>query len=129
MRIRHALLLAASLAALACGIASAGEKSVSARELTGLRASASSPLVLDVRTPEEFAAGHVPGAVNIPHTEVAARLAEIEPESARGVVVYCERGGRAAQAAEALGDAGLSDVRLLEGHMQGWREAGLPVER
>jgi len=129
VRIRHALLLAASLAALAGGVAWAGEKSVSARELTELRASASPPLVLDVRTPEEFAAGHVPGAVNIPHTEVAARLAEIEPESARGVVVYCERGPRAEKSARALGEAGVRDVRLLDGNMQGWREAGLPVER
>jgi len=71
----------------------------------------------------------VPGAVNIPHTELTARLGDIEAARESGVVVYCESGRRAAAAADVLRDAGFEDVRHLEGDMSGWRAAGLPVER
>ena len=52
------------------------------------------PLLLDVRTPEEFAQGHLPGAVLIPHDQLASRLAEIEGKP--WVLVYCRSGARAA---------------------------------
>ena len=114
-----ALLLAA---ALAC-TGGAGEPEISPQDLL---AHSDAPLVLDVRSAEEFAGGHVPGALNVSHEQVAARIGELEP--AREVVVYCERGGRAAQAAEVLSGAGFQ-VRHLTGDMSGWREQGLPVER
>ena len=85
--------------------------------------------ILDVRTQEEYASGHVPGALHIPHDEVATRLEEVGADRDRTLVVYCERGGRAMQAEEALRAAGYTDVRHLEGDMRGWREAGLPVVR
>jgi len=53
-------------------------------------------LILDVRTPEEYAAGHVEGALLIPHDQVAARLAELEPYREGEVVLYCRTGRRAA---------------------------------
>jgi phage shock protein E len=56
-------------------------------------------VLLDVRTPAEFAGGHVRGAVNIPLSELDARVAEIEAER---VVVYCQSGGRSGRAAESL---------------------------
>jgi rhodanese-related sulfurtransferase len=82
--------------------------------------------VLDVRSAEEFAGGHVPGAVNMSQEQVAARIGELDP--ARGVVVYCERGPRAAKAADLLRDAGFA-VQHLTGDMSAWREQGLPIER
>lgn len=85
------------------------------------------PLVLDVRTPGEYARGHVPGARNIPHTEVVDRLGELALERERPVVVYCERGGRAALAEAALRQAGFR-VQHLAGDMAAWRAAGRPVE-
>ena len=57
----------------------------------------SSPVILDVRTPEEYAAGHVPGAINIPHDQVRARLAEIDSAKDQPIVVYCRSGRRAAR--------------------------------
>ncbi|MBW2448191.1 MAG: rhodanese-like domain-containing protein [Deltaproteobacteria bacterium] len=87
------------------------------------------PLVLDVRTPDEFAAGHVPGATNIPFDEIATHLAEVEPYRDRGVVVYCERGRRAGAAERELRAAGFGDVRQIEGHMSAWRASNLPVEK
>ena len=86
-------------------------------------------LVLDVRTPEEYSGGHVPGAINVPHTEVAERLEELGGDRDRTVVVYCERGGRASQAEAALLAGGFTDVRHLEGDMSDWRAKGRPLER
>jgi rhodanese-related sulfurtransferase len=100
---------------------------MSAEELVGRLASGDAPLVLDVRTPEEFAAGRVPGAVNIPHTELAARLGELDVASGAEVVVYCESGRRAADAEATLRGAGFT-VRHLEGDMRAWRADERPCE-
>ncbi len=87
------------------------------------------PLILDVRRPSEYAEGHVPGAVNIPRGDLEDRLAELGPDRDREIVVYCKSGMRAAMAERELVDAGFTNVLDLDGHMQGWEEAGLPVER
>ena len=83
-------------------------------------------LMLDVRPEAEYAAGHIPGAVNVPHDQLAARLAEL-PERA-DIVAYCR--GRycvfAPDAVRLLRARGLS-ARPLEGGLPDWRLAGLPV--
>jgi rhodanese-related sulfurtransferase len=84
------------------------------------------PFVLDVRTPEEYVAGHVPGAVNIPYDQVGARLAEVPKD--RTVVLYCRSGKRAGMAAQALAQNGYTKLQHLEGDMPGWIETGRPVE-
>ena len=86
------------------------------------------PLIVDVRRADEFAAGHIPDAVNIPHTEIAARLAELRAHQHREVVVYCEGGRRAAIARRILERAGFTQVRHLQGDMQSWRKHALPLE-
>ena len=86
-------------------------------------------VVLDVRTPEEYAAGHVPGAVNIPHDQVEARLAELAAARDRDVIVYCRSGKRAALALEVLKQSGFARLGHLEGDMQAWSESGRPVEK
>jgi rhodanese-related sulfurtransferase len=86
----------------------------------------SSLLLLDVRTPDEFSAGHIPGAVNIPYDQVAAHLAEI-PKGDE-VVLYCHSGRRAGLAAEVLAANGYTRLAHLEGDMQGWQAAHRPVE-
>lgn len=65
--------------------------------------------VIDVRTPEEFADGAYPGAVNIPLSTLAARLGEIGPKDG-AVVLYCASGARSAQAARVLSQAGFANV-------------------
>lgn len=64
--------------------------------------------IVDVRTPEEFAGGAYPGAVNIPLQALGSRLGEIPRD--KPVVVYCRSGGRSSQAATLLGQAGYGDV-------------------
>ena len=100
---------------------------ISAEDLLGRIASAAPPVILDVRTPGEYDGGHVPGAINIPHDEVPARLAELGAPGAGDVVVYCESGRRAGMAADSLREAGFS-VLHLAGDMSEWRDAERPVE-
>ncbi len=69
--------------------------------------------VVDVRTPEEFASGHVPGAVNVPYDEIAGRLSEVGPKDAP-VIVYCRSGRRSGIAAEELKKAGYTKVFDLQ---------------
>ena len=85
-------------------------------------------LILDVRTTNEYAAGHVPSAVNVPHDQVAARLTELGDDLTRPVVVYCESGRRAGRAESVLLEAGFTDVRHLEGDMKAWRASGRVTE-
>lgn len=114
-------LLALSLLALACAAGSSEDATISPDALAERISGATAPLVLDVRTSNEFASGHVPGAVNVPHTELSSRLAELGDARDREVVVYCERGGRAALAEQLLREAGFRSVLHLEGDMSAWR--------
>ena len=68
-------------------------------------------VVLDVRTPAEFAAGHVPGARNISHELLASRLAELAPLRDKQVVLYCRSGRRTLLAADVLHAAGFTRLR------------------
>ena len=74
--------------------------------------------LVDVRTPGEFAAGHLPGAVNIPVQELDARLAELHPKDG-AIVLYCRSGRRSSSAARTLQSAGFMDVHDL-GAMSSW---------
>ena len=81
-------------------------------------------LLIDVRTPEEFAGGHIEGAVNIPVDALASRLSEIP--AGQPVVVYCRSGSRSATASRILADAGYTSIYDLGG-LQGWIAEGFPV--
>lgn len=87
------------------------------------------PMILDVRTLEEFNEGHVPGAIHIPYDELAERLAEIESAREKRVVVYCRSGRRAGIAEELLQKEGFGGIMHLEGDMLAWIAAGLPLEK
>ena len=86
-------------------------------------------IILDVRTPEEFAEGHVPGAVNIPHDQLADRIGELANAKDKDIVLYCRGGKRAALAAETLSSHGFEKLLHLEGDMQKWTEAKRPIEK
>ena len=86
------------------------------------------PAILDVRTSSEFAAGHVPGAVNVPFTEIGARRSEIPAGPDDELIVYCGHGPRAWIAGGRLGRRGYRRLVYLRGHWAAWRRAGLPVE-
>ena len=123
-------MLSASLLLGACGrrVGDVDGTPVSAGELADRVARGSAPVVLDVRTREEHARGHVPGAVNIPHDELATRLAELPAKKSDEIVVYCQSGRRAQLAEQVLRHNGYTNVRDLDGHWQGWRASELPAE-
>ncbi|QOY94756.1 rhodanese-like domain-containing protein [Massilia sp. UMI-21] len=86
-------------------------------------------LVLDVRTAEEFAAGHVRDAKNIPLADLANRVGELEKSKNRSVIVVCQNGPRADKAVRLLAAAGFEDAHALEGGQAAWIAAGLPVTK
>lgn len=84
-------------------------------------------LILDVRTPAEFAEGHVPGARNQDH-ETVGSIAE-ELKEYKTVYVHCKMGGRAQKAAETLEAAGLTNIVCVsQGGMHRWMEMGWEAE-
>ncbi len=85
--------------------------------------------IVDVRSPEEYADGHLEGAVNIPLAELEARVGELPSKTE--VVTYCNMyhpgSSRGEQAADMLTKLGL-DAKAMQGGFPAWRDAGLPVE-
>ena len=77
-------------------------------------------LLLDVRTPQEFADGHVDGALNIPVQELESKLASLPAKKDQDVVVYCRSGARSARASGILKQAGFTKIHDL-GAMSNWR--------
>ena len=84
----------------------------------------SGALLLDVREPDEWDAGHAPGAKHVPLGELGARVEELPKD--RPIVAICRVGGRSGKATEALVNAGY-DVVNLAGGMRAWDAAGQPV--
>jgi glyoxylase-like metal-dependent hydrolase (beta-lactamase superfamily II)/rhodanese-related sulfurtransferase len=81
--------------------------------------------VLDVREPEEYAHGHVPGATNLPQAELATRLEEVPRD--RPVFVICQAGMRSLRAAQFLRQMGIVQVASVRGGTEAWRSAGKPL--
>lgn len=83
--------------------------------------------VLDVRTPAEYAGGHISGATLIPLAELSGRVAEVPQD--RDVYVICRSGSRSAQASSLLAGAGHERIINVSGGMNAWQSAGYPVSR
>lgn len=88
-----------------------------------------SMIILDVRAPEEFAAGHIPGAVNIPHTHLPARLSDLPDAGGKDIVLYCAVGVRAEMAAERMREQGYTRLLHLDGDMKLWEEKNRPTAK
>jgi len=86
-------------------------------------------IVVDVREPNEFAAGHVLGAKNLPLARLDASGAELAKKKERPVIVYCDGGERSAKALATLKKHGYTRVANLSGGLGAWQQAGLPVEK
>jgi len=98
------------------------------RDLAKKSKSNTPPVVLDVRSGFEFRSGHIPGATHSPSWKILLRLAPLPKDKSAPLVVTCEHGPRAQMARALLNMRGYRNISLLEGHMVGWRRAGLPVE-
>jgi len=85
--------------------------------------------VIDVREAEEFAAGHLPEARNIPLGKIADRVSEIEKYKDKPLIVCCATGMRSARACRELKKLGFTRLHNLSGGVDSWRQAGLPVKK
>ncbi|TDC85846.1 rhodanese-like domain-containing protein [Actinomadura sp. 7K507] len=101
---------------------------IDAESLRDRVAAPDAPRLLDVRTPAEFAAAHIPGSYNVPLDTLREHRAELRG-SMDDVVLICRTGARASQAERALVEAGMTKVHILEGGIVAWEAAGAPLNR
>ena len=106
-----------------------GGPAVSAAQATQL-INREDALVLDVRDPGEFGAGHILGAKNVPLSRIDAAGSEIAAKRKdKPLIVYCDDGNRSGKAAAAQRGQGFGKAVSLSGGLGAWRQAGLPVEK
>jgi len=85
-------------------------------------------VILDVREPTEFRAGHIPGAMNIPRGLLEFQVGEKISDKSTSLLVYCKTGGRGCLAGQTLQKMGYNNVTNMDGGWIGWEKAGYPVE-
>lgn len=102
---------------------------ISSHEFDRLRSERPDLRVVDVRTPGEFAAGHIAGSYNVPLPTLAEHQSELQQPGVGPVVLVCKSGRRATAGETALRAAGLVQVHVLDGGMDAWQAAALPVAR
>ena len=86
-------------------------------------------VVLDVRTPKEFALGHIAGATNIDWQAADFQKRVSALDKSKTWLVHCAVGGRSAKAAEKMATLGFTNVYNLQGGLKAWQTAGKPIEK
>ena len=94
----------------ACGASQPTYKQISQDEAMQMMKDESGYLIVDVRTPEEFAEGHIPGAINVPNEEIGIEMPDALPDKDQLLLVYCRRGNRSKEASQKLADMGYTNV-------------------
>ena len=96
-------------------------------DLAAERGSGTPPIVIDTRSVESWSQGRIPGAIHIPNSELAARIAEVVPSTTSAIVVYCWGPGcnGSTRGALTLADLGYTNVRELIGGFEYWAREGL----
>lgn len=125
----HFLLMAAALLAAPLFAAEPATKIVTVEETAKLLKSDPKIVVLDVRTPEEFQAGHIKGATNIDFNadDFEKQIASLD--KSKTYVVHCAAGGRSTQACKVIEQVKLPTVYHLKEGFQSWEKAGQPVQK
>jgi hydroxyacylglutathione hydrolase len=91
--------------------------------------SKTAPVIVDPRSEFEFKRGHIPGAINAPVRKILFNRAPLPQDKSCEMVVACMHGQRAVISKWLLGLYGYRNMALLDGWIEGWIEAGLPVEK
>ncbi|MBC7780180.1 MAG: rhodanese-like domain-containing protein [Proteobacteria bacterium] len=86
-------------------------------------------LLIDVRDPVEYAAGHIPQARNVPAAQLKDRLKELEKFKTKPVIVHCRNGQRSGAATSALRQAGFTEAVKLRDGLTAWEQANLPIQK
>ena len=100
-----------------------------AQSLREWTASTDGPRLLDVRTPAEFTAAHIPGSYNVPLDLLREHRDELRQHLDQDVVLICRSGVRAGQAEALLAGTGLANLHVLDGGITAWQHAGAPVNQ
>ena len=108
------LLLALVLLLTACAQAASYEQ-ITQEEAKQIMDTTNGYILLDTRTREEYDQGHIPGALLIPHTEIAQRATDELPDKDQVILVYCRSGNRSKQASEVLAELGYTNVKEFGG--------------
>lgn len=103
-----------------------GSRAITPLQTTQL-INAQNAIVMDVREADEFAAGSITGARNVPLSDLKARLADLARFKNRPVVLVCATGQRSGGAVRTVTEGGFTEVYNLSGGLNAWREAGLPI--
>jgi molybdopterin/thiamine biosynthesis adenylyltransferase/rhodanese-related sulfurtransferase len=99
---------------------------ISAADAAARLSSDEPPVLIDVREPDEFDQGAIPGSVHIPRGNLESRIAGVVPDLSAPIVITCQSGQRSAFAARSLEELGYEDVASLAGGFGGWKQNGLP---
>ncbi|MDR1889504.1 MAG: rhodanese-like domain-containing protein [Zoogloeaceae bacterium] len=103
-------------------------KALSAQQAT-TRINREDAIVIDVRETSEFTTGHLPEARNIPAKDITARIAELADLKEKPLIVVCASGVRSGQISAQLKKQGFTDAGFLEGGIDAWKRANLPLTR
>jgi rhodanese-related sulfurtransferase len=109
--------------------AKAAVKKVPAEAVKAAIDSKEKAIILDVRDPGEFAAGHLPGAINISRGTLEMNVFGKIPDENAKIYVYCKTAGRSTLATKTLNDLGYKNACLMDAQYADWVTAGYPVER
>ena len=93
-----------------CGQKAVAYRQISQQEAAELMKTQENYIILDVRTPEEFAEGHIAGAVNLPNEDISRDNLSLLPDLNQMILVYCRSGNRSKQASQKLSDLGYTQV-------------------
>jgi rhodanese-related sulfurtransferase len=104
-------------------------KTVSAADVKSAIDKKEKAVYLDVRDPGEYAAGHLPGAINVSRGTLEFNVWKAIPDQNAKVIVYCKTAGRSTLATKTLNDLGYKNAVLMDAQFEDWIKAGYPVER
>jgi len=86
-------------------------------------------VIVDVREPDAFAAGHLRDAKNIPLKDLSNRLGELDKFKSKSIIAVCQAGVQSAKAASQLKKAGFNEAVSLDGGVTAWQAQGLPITK
>ena len=130
MKISRYVLIGSCAAAATCGCACGNTGSSSDSGMPdeqSVKIDLNTVILLDVRSPEEYAAGYLKGARNIPHDRIGAEIAAVVPDKSAQVILYCRSGRRAKTALETMRAMGYINVSNFGGLEDAQKRLGLPV--
>ena len=103
-----------------------GGKKITPQDLVSLTNQEAAKLI-DLRSPNEFADGHITGSINIPYADIEDRLHEIKLQEGKSLVLICDSGSQSANAVEVLNKSGYQNTVILSGGIGAWKLDNLPL--